>query len=781
MDNNLPFERSYWVIPARLLAGCYPGSKDPAETEKNMKALLESGIRSIINLMEPDETDHSEKPFKSYDGIFKNLAKEMGLDISWTRVPIPDLNVPSPETMRQILDLIDASLNDGKPVYIHCWGGRGRTGTVVGCYLVRNEGMSGEDALQKIKRLRTNEPTAHKPSPETRAQCDMVRNWTEAPKPAPANEFIKGDTIKILSGKHIGQYGTIQNFYAPRGIYRVKLDGNGKVVPQKPDKIIRIEQPISLLDRYLGCLVGLAVGDAVGTALEFKRPGSFKPITDMVGGGPFRLKPGQWTDDTSMALCLAASLIEKKNFDPKDQMERYVKWYKEGYMSSNGVCFDIGNATRSALMNFQKTGNPFSGSTGEHSAGNGSLMRLAPLPLFYANDPTQAIRMSGESSKTTHAHPACVDACRYFAGLIVGALQGASKEKILSEKYCPVEGYWTQNRLHPEILPIADGDYKRKQPPQINGKGHVVRTLEAALWAFYSTESFEEGCLKVVNLGDDADTTGAVYGQIAGAFYGYDSIPVKWRDKLAKRDLLEETAKSLFRAANGGQAGGSIMPKKSKGQTKKQYPMTAERARELPKVPLKGDPVLAKLAEKFLTEEEIRGALEAGRKHHQDLVERMGKQQSEEFGLENVFKDNYLGSPDVVAKVIQDYIDKLYENIKKRGAGTLSSDDFKADLRKWAKEFSDIFLGRNPDYIKVVGWNSPYALGIAIKQVLEGEWERRKDEYNNDPGQLLFGYLATRLVDACSQALKDPDAAGMKFDKKKEMIIKFLLGLGKRK
>ena len=135
-------------------------------------------------------------------------------------------------------------------------------------------------------------------------------------------------------------------------------------------------------ERYRGCLLGLAVGDALGTTLEFCRPGSFTPITDMVGGGPFRLKPGQWTDDTSMALCLASSLTERGGFDARDQMERYVRWWREGYWSSTGRCFDIGNTTSAALSRFQKTGDPFAGSTDPHAAGNGSLMRLAPVPLF---------------------------------------------------------------------------------------------------------------------------------------------------------------------------------------------------------------------------------------------------------------------------------------------------------------------------------------------------------------------------------------------------------------
>ena len=144
-------------------------------------------------------------------------------------------------------------------------------------------------------------------------------------------------------------------------------------------------------DRFRGCLLGLAGGDALGTTLEFQPPGTFEPIEDMVGGGPFRLEPGQWTDDTDMALCLAESLIENGGFDAADQMRRYVRWWREGHLSSTGTCFDIGNTIRSALMKFEATGEPFSGGTHPHSAGNGSIMRLAPVPLFFAGDPETAI------------------------------------------------------------------------------------------------------------------------------------------------------------------------------------------------------------------------------------------------------------------------------------------------------------------------------------------------------------------------------------------------------
>jgi ADP-ribosyl-[dinitrogen reductase] hydrolase len=300
------------------------------------------------------------------------------------------------------------------------------------------------------------------------------------------------------------------------------------------------------IQRYRGCLLGLAVGDALGTTLEFKPPGTFKPITDMIGGGPFNLKPGQWTDDTSMALCLAESLIECRGFDPKDQMERYVSWWKEGHLSSTGECFDIGNTTRTSLSAFLRTGNPFSGPTDPRTAGNGSLMRLAPVPMFYANDPQAAIEKSGESSRTTHGATVCIDACRYFGALIVGALKGEEKETILSDHYCHVPGYWDEKPLIPGIAEIAAGSFKYKNPPEIRGSGYVVHSLEAVLWAFYHSNTFDEGCLMAVNLGDDADTTGAIYGQIAGAYYGEEGIPRKWLSILTNRNLISSLTDQLM-------------------------------------------------------------------------------------------------------------------------------------------------------------------------------------------------------------------------------------------
>lgn len=293
------------------------------------------------------------------------------------------------------------------------------------------------------------------------------------------------------------------------------------------------------IDRFRGCLLGLAAGDAVGTTVEFMPRGCFVPVKDMVGGGPFTLKPGKWTDDTSMALCLAESLIVKQGFDARDQMERYVRWYREGHLSSTGHCFDIGNATASALQRFERTGQPFAGSTDPRSAGNGSIMRLASIPMFYYPSIDRAIHYAAESSRTTHGAQECVDACKLYALMLVKALDGKSKDEILSSAGS------TELDLSPKIHAIAAGNYADKAEDRIRGSGYVVDSLEAALWCFLKTDNFRDAILKAVNLGDDADTTAAVCGQIAGAYYGESGIPAQWLEKLCMRDKIAAFADQL--------------------------------------------------------------------------------------------------------------------------------------------------------------------------------------------------------------------------------------------
>ena len=292
------------------------------------------------------------------------------------------------------------------------------------------------------------------------------------------------------------------------------------------------------LDRFRGCLFGLACGDAVGTTVEFKRRGMFDPVTDMVGGGPFRLQPGQWTDDTSMALCLAASLVELGNFDAKDQMERYCRWVETGYMSSNGRCFDVGVTVGGALNQFRKSGNPFSGPTNPQTAGNGCIMRLAPIPMFYYPDRSNAIKMSGESSRTTHGAEECIDCSQLLGAILFQALDGCSKEEVLL-------GHGMDNFTSMKVTRIANGDYRQKTEFDIRGSGYVVQSLEAALWCFWNTDNFKEAILMATNLGDDADTTAAICGQVAGAFYGESGIPTQWLELLAMKEIIGALAENL--------------------------------------------------------------------------------------------------------------------------------------------------------------------------------------------------------------------------------------------
>jgi ADP-ribosyl-[dinitrogen reductase] hydrolase len=263
----------------------------------------------------------------------------------------------------------------------------------------------------------------------------------------------------------------------------------------------------------------------------------------MVGGGPFNLRPGQWTDDTSMALCLATSLVKRNGFDARDQMQRYCQWANNGYLSSTGTCFDIGVTVASALQRFRKTGEPFAGSSHPRSAGNGCIMRLAPVPMFFFPDLDAIERFAAASSLTTHGATECLDACRLLGRVLYRALLGRARDEVAladSESFVGTE----------KIVAIACGAYRGKSEADIRGSGYVVDSLEAAMWCFLNTDSFEDAILMAANLGDDADTTAAVCGQIAGAYYGARRIPAAWLEQLAFRSQITELADRLYRASN---------------------------------------------------------------------------------------------------------------------------------------------------------------------------------------------------------------------------------------
>ena len=304
-------------------------------------------------------------------------------------------------------------------------------------------------------------------------------------------------------------------------------------------------------DRRRGTLIGLAVGDALGAAVEFKSPGSFAPVTGYRNGGPHRLEAGEWTDDTSMALALADS-IATAGWDLKDQAERYVQWMEAGQVFGEWSMFRHWHHDECGVAQIHGKQGCHSSSERrrESASGNGSIMRLAPVPIryadFYPNKIEEISRFAEESSLPTHASDQCVSACRYLATVLAALIHGEDRDEVLSPDWQPLQQLNDIKPLHPLIQEIAQGSFRQKQPPAIQGSGWVVKSLEASLWAFHDAETFEEAVLKAVNLGDDADTTGAICGQLAGAYWGESSISESLRAGLARMDMIEEALAGIL-------------------------------------------------------------------------------------------------------------------------------------------------------------------------------------------------------------------------------------------
>ncbi|MFM8930814.1 MAG: ADP-ribosylglycohydrolase family protein [Gemmataceae bacterium] len=298
-----------------------------------------------------------------------------------------------------------------------------------------------------------------------------------------------------------------------------------------------------MIDRRRGCFMGLAVGDALGAAVEFRPPGGFKPVTGYRAGGPHGLEAGEWTDDTSMALALADS-IASVGWDLDDQARRYLRWWRQGEYSVNGTCFDIGTTTIRGLARFEQTGDArHSGATGPDAIGNGSIMRLAPVPVafpeLFHKSPLVAAGLCADSSLPTHGHADCVSACAYL-GMVMGCLlAGIPRHQVLSPEWPHLASLRAAGMLTPGVELVALGSFRGRHPPEIRGSGRVLQSLEAALWAFWNATSFGEAVLNAVNLGDDADTTGAICGQIAGACWGESGIPREMLDGLVRKHELE--------------------------------------------------------------------------------------------------------------------------------------------------------------------------------------------------------------------------------------------------
>jgi ADP-ribosyl-[dinitrogen reductase] hydrolase len=297
-----------------------------------------------------------------------------------------------------------------------------------------------------------------------------------------------------------------------------------------------------MLDRSKGCFIGLAIGDALGAPVEFSDRGTFKPVTNYQDGGPFNLKAGQWTDDTSQALCLADSILSDRGFGQEDFLNRMINWKQHGHNSSTGECFDIGIGTANALWHYESTGKvPLNANSG----GNGNIMRLAPVAIAYHRDTDKVQEIARLSSLTTHGHISALTCADLLGLMLRNYITGDHVEGDFSlpgrTEDDPRDPYMCSDTLY-KLSSAATSNESEWH----NISGFSTDTLCAAMYCFFNTESFEECVLTAVNLGGDTDSVGAVAGQIAGAYYGLSGIPQKFIDGLQDSERFLMLAEQLF-------------------------------------------------------------------------------------------------------------------------------------------------------------------------------------------------------------------------------------------
>ena len=473
-----PFPNSYWLEPGRILCGEYPRDFDDLEDHEGMGAILKAGARVFLDLTEAGE-------LKPYAPIALANALELGIDpgdLEFHRFPIRDVSVPkSQDEMRKILRAIRLARHKGNTVYLHCWGGRGRTGTVAGCVLRDLFQLDGDEALIQLAR---------------RWQACAKSEWSDSPETEEQRGFIQA-------------FGPVCS----------------------KEKSIR------------STLLSAAIGDALGVPVEFQSRETriSDPVTEMREYGTHNQPAGTWSDDTSMILATITGFLEADVYDPEAAMKEFAAWLGEGKHTPHGEVFDVGNATREAIGRFRMGTSPAAcGGTSEWSNGNGSLMRILPVALAFADDP-ELIEKASKMSSLTHAHERSRMACAFFCLIVSELLHGSSIRDATAFAWEAMDSRWKItpeerlhfDRWHPDQL-------FQRTASEIHGTGHVVDTLEAALWLNERHGSYSEVVLGAVNLGDDTDTTGCVAGALAGLIHGEDEIPGDWLSTLVQRETVSD-------------------------------------------------------------------------------------------------------------------------------------------------------------------------------------------------------------------------------------------------
>lgn len=300
-------------------------------------------------------------------------------------------------------------------------------------------------------------------------------------------------------------------------------------------------------NQYLGAIIGHAVGDAMGFPTEFSKREELlqNPVIEMIDSPDVGQPAGSWSDDTAMEIATIDSFIQKKYFDYKDIMDKWVKWISKSEYTPTGVAFDIGRTCLKAIKKYCNGTAPLQcGSTSINENGNGSLMRILPVALYaYSKklDDTSIHKLTNEVSSLTHAHEVSRLGCYIYVQFIICLLKGYTKEDAYKHiQYLDYSAYDMHSlKLYTRIL---DEQIEVQRLDQIKSTGYIVDTLESAMWIFMNAQHYKEAITASTNIGGDTDTIGAIVGSMAGIYYGFESIPSNWLDKLQRKEYLMELA-----------------------------------------------------------------------------------------------------------------------------------------------------------------------------------------------------------------------------------------------
>ena len=293
-----------------------------------------------------------------------------------------------------------------------------------------------------------------------------------------------------------------------------------------------------------GCFLGGAIGDALGVYNEFQDfyGSSFERISDFKSGGVHGVPAGTWSDDTSLSLCAMESLAESheyNDFNPYGVMEKFCKWYYKGYLSCTGRCFDIGIATKKAIVRFNNTRKIFGVNEEEPASGNGSLMRIAPFSIFFMKSNNFDIIIE-KASRLTHGSKMAIDTCKVFSYYLKAIMDGVPKSEIEKPYFKTMDSIWEKREIHDKVMAIIGGGW-RNGVSMYNVTPFCIDTLCVVLYEFFTKDSFEDGMISIINRGGDTDTLGAIYGNLAGCYYGIENIPKRWFLSLRKRAVIIDT------------------------------------------------------------------------------------------------------------------------------------------------------------------------------------------------------------------------------------------------